>query len=521
VSSEDARIMKQITVLVTGARGFIGKHLMEALAREQGVEAIGYDLGDSATALEQGLATVDVVFHLAGVNRPTDPEEFKTGNADFTESLCSRLTAMRRRPLFIMSSSIQATLDNPYGTSKRLAEEAVGAWAKGEGKGAKRQGPEAKGENQGAKSQGPRAIIFRLKNVFGKWCRPNYNSVTATFCHNIAHDLPITITDPTRELDLVYIDDVIRALLAALEERRAGRESGGEKEGHAESVEARASGDRGNAGAVVAAPATTAREPRALPTTTASSEFDASPVEFREVTPVYRITLGDLAARIRSFRESRTTLVLPDFSDPFNRCLYATYLSYLDGPDFAYALEQRTDPRGSLAEFVKSAAGGQIFVSRTKPGVTRGNHYHHTKTEKFLVVEGEAIIRFRPLSGQGQRAKDEGEGVKGQDGGSELTAPGASPLALGLIEHRVNGREFKVVDIPPGYSHSIENVGETELVTIFWASEVFDPARPDTYPLSVMGEAPTTPAGVAGGAPALAPGAGALPGTSASLQQKL
>lgn len=474
---------------------------MEALAREPGVKAIGYDLGDSEAVLEQGLATADVIFHLAGVNRPRNPEEFKTGNADFTTSLCTGLKALGRQPLFILTSSIQAALDNPYGVSKRMAEEAVGAWAKGQG--------------EGAKSQGPRAIVFRLKNVFGKWCRPNYNSVTATFCHNIAHDLPITIADPGRELDLVYIDDVIRAFLAALEERRAGRESGGKTGGHAEAAEAKATVDRGNAGAVVPAPATTAREPRALPSTTASNMLEAPPVEFREVTPTYRVTVGELADRIRTYRESRKTLVLPDFSDPFNRCLYATYLSYLDGADFPYALEQRTDPRGSLAEFVKSAAGGQIFVSRTKPGVTRGNHYHHTKTEKFLVVEGEAIIRFRPLSGQGPSAKGEGQGAKGpkQDAksgeqkakrqvptcesaalspsplapGSSPLASGSSPLALDLIEHRVSGKEFKVVDIPPGYTHSIENVGTSELVTLFWASEVFDPARPDTYPLSVLG----------------------------------
>lgn len=267
--------------------------------------------------------------------------------------------------------------------------------------------------------------------MFGKWCRPNYNSVTATFCHNIAHDLPISISDPNRELDLVYIDDVVAAFIAVLEEKSEVRSQ------------------------------------------------KAAAVEFREVPRSFKVTLGELAARIRSFRESRRTLVLPDFSDDFNRCLYATYLSYLDGPDFAYRLDQKTDPRGTLAEFVKSATAGQIFVSRTKPGVTRGNHYHHTKTEKFLVVEGEAVIRFRSVASQGQGAKGEEERRT-----SNVEHPG---LNAEVIEHKVSGREFRVVDIPPGYTHSIENVGSGELVTLFWASEVFDPERPDTFPLNVLG----------------------------------
>lgn len=463
--------------LITGARGFIGRHLMEALAREPGVEAVGYDLGDTAAVLEQGLASADVIFHLAGINRPPNPEEFKTGNADFTASLCARLTALQRAPLLVLSSSIQATLDNPYGVSKRQAEEAVAEWVRGgEGQRAKGEEPRAKGEAQEAKGEGRRAIIFRLKNVFGKWCRPNYNSVTATFCHNIAHDLPITISDPNRELDLVYIDDVIEAFMEVAKSRAPRARGQGERaENEAPSADSEGPGD-------------------CLPLA-----LRASPVEFREVTPSYRIKLGELAARIRSFRESRKTLLLPDFSDTFNRCLYATYLSYLDGADFAYALEQRTDLRGSLAEFVKSSSGGQIFVSRTKPGVTRGNHYHHTKTEKFLVVEGEAVIRFRPLSGQEPNAKGEGQSAKGEEQTATSEAPGASPsalsplllaagsspLTLGLIEHRVSGKEFKVVDIPPGYTHSIENVGEGELVTLFWASEIFDAARPDTHALSV------------------------------------
>jgi UDP-2-acetamido-2,6-beta-L-arabino-hexul-4-ose reductase len=194
-----------------------------------------------------------------------------------------------------------------------------------------------------------------------------------------------------------------------------------------------------------------------------------APCSFLSVPRSFRTTLGELADRIRSFRASRKTLLLPSFADDFTRCLYATYLSYLDGPDFAYSLDLKTDNRGCLAEFMKSPAFGQIFVSRTKPGITRGNHYHHTKTEKFLVLEGEAIIRFRPVAEQG----------------AERPERGIEALHSPLIEHRVCGRDFRVVDIPPGYTHSIENIGATELITLFWASEIFDPTHPDTYALPV------------------------------------
>lgn len=457
-----------LTVLVTGAKGFIGRHLVEALGRRPNTKVIEYDLGTSDEALERGLREADVIFHLAGVNRPQDPAEFQAGNADFTAQLCARLTSLRPpnsvpgspssappascsvpgSPLLVLSSSIQAALNNPYGVSKRQAEEAVAEWAKG---------------------QAARAIIFRLKNVFGKWCRPNYNSVTATFCHNIAHDLPITISDPDRELELVYIDDVVEAFMGVVEEL-SGK---GEEPGAVPSA----------AFPCLLPHSGLPLSPSLLPPRTSPLPLTPLPsvCELREVAKSYRVTLGDLAARIRSFRESRRSLVLPDFSDDFNRCLYATYLSYLDGPEFAYRLDQKTDPRGSLAEFVKSSGAGQIFVSRTKPGITRGNHYHHTKTEKFLVVEGEAVIRFRRVSGEQRARSGEREAES-----SKLQAPNSLLPPPPIIEHRVSGHEFKVVDIPPGYTHSIENVGSGELVTLFWASEVFDPARPDTYFQNVL-----------------------------------
>jgi len=259
-----------------------------------------------------------------------------------------------------------------------------------------------------ASETGAEAWIFRLPNLFGKWCRPNYNSVVATFCHNIARGLPITVSDPSRHLELAYVDDVVSAMLSVMSGNAHGSCSG------------------------------------------------IGTIRWPKISRLFQITLADLAARIAMFREMRSSLRVPDFGDELNRCLYATYLSHLVPSDFAYPLDRKIDPRGSLAEFVKLQSGGQIFVSRTSPGITRGNHYHHTKTEKFLVLEGEAVVRFRALFG------------------------------TEIIEHRVDGRDFRVIDIPPGYTHSIENLGSGDLVTLFWASEVFDASRPDTYFLPVI-----------------------------------
>ncbi|MDD5676896.1 MAG: NAD-dependent epimerase/dehydratase family protein [Kiritimatiellae bacterium] len=372
------------TVLVTGAKGFIGQNLAGTLLeRRSDYTLLPIDIDSTANDLANALATSDFIFHLAGINRPENEREFQIGNADFTTHICRQLLKLKRAVPLVMSSSVQVVLDNPYGVSKRKAEDAVLAYA----------------ERSGA-----RVVIYRLKNVFGKWCRPNYNSVVATFCHNIAHDRPVTISDPNREIELIYIDDVVQDFLRQLE---SGMPSG---------------------------------------------------VAYREIEPVYKVNLGGLAELIRSFREMRRSLYLPDFSGEFARKLYGTFLTYLDTADFGYDLEQKRDPRGCLVEFVKSHPFGQIFISRTHPGITRGNHYHHTKAEKFLVVEGEAIIRFRPV----------------QDGA--------------VIEYRVNGRDLRVVDIPPGYTHSIENVGGSELVTLFWSPEVFNPSRLDTIGMPVIPE---------------------------------
>ncbi|MBU2621775.1 MAG: NAD-dependent epimerase/dehydratase family protein [Proteobacteria bacterium] len=365
-----------LTVLVTGAKGFIGKNLTVTLKRRADVDVIGYDLDSPPGLLEEGLAKADVVYHLAGVNRPERVEEFTEGNFDLTRRVCDDLRRLARTPLLVLTSSTQAALDNPYGVSKRHAEEVVFDFGKG---------------------MGASVFVFRLHGVFGKWCRPNYNSVVATFCHNIARDLPIAISDPTKEIELVYIDDVVRAFVGIMD-----------------------------------------------------GFLPVPDGKYCLVEPTYRISLGTLAEMIKGFRNSRASLVLPDISDLFVRALYSTYVSCLPADSFAYALTQRIDSRGELAELLKSPHIGQIFVSRTRPGITRGNHYHDTKVEKFVVLEGDAVIRFRHI------------------------------LGGDVIEYPVSGREFRVVDIPPGHTHAIENVGQSDLIVLFWANEIFDPGKPDT-----------------------------------------
>lgn len=368
------------TVIVTGAEGFVGKNLMLALNRRNNLRVIGVDVASTDAEWNRGLDEAEVIFHLAGVNRPRETNEFALVNEGVTERILSRLVRRGRHPLIIFSSSIQALNDNPYGRSKRRAEEQIEAFCS---------------EHEGS------AWIYRLKNLFGKWCRPNYNSVVATFCHQTAHGIPLTVHDPDKELELVYIDDVVSEMIADAFEREVPR------------------------GAV-----------------------------YRDLEPVYRTTVGRLAARIRSFHDLRSGLLVPDMSDSFTRRLYATYLSHL-GSEVAYRPEVRSDARGKLAELFKSPAFGQIFISRTRPGVVRGNHYHDTKAEKFCVVQGEGVIRFRHIA----------------DGGT--------------FEVRVKGEDFSIVDIPPGYTHSIENISDGDMVVLFWANEIFDPKSTDTYPAEV------------------------------------
>ena len=369
-----------IRVLVTGARGFIGRNLVVALQRRQDVELSTFEIDDSDQHLHEVLRDAEFVFHLAGVNRPPTVEEFGVVNAGLTRHIVDTLREGVRRPTIVLTSSTQAVLDNPYGVSKLQAESVLMEYVD---------------RDKGS------ARVFRLPNVFGKWCRPNYNSAVATFCHNIAHGLPITISDPAREIQLVYVDDVVRTFIEVLD---------------------------------------------LTPEQSAASA---------EVQPVFKVTLQTIADTLLRFKEIRTTLIFPDFSDPFVKRLYPTFLSYLGVDDFAYSLTQRTDDRGALAELLKSPQSGQIFISRTKPGITRGNHFHDSKIEKFCVLEGEAAVRFRHI------------------------------VTNDMASYQVKGTDFRVIDIPPGYTHSIENTGSTDLITLFWADEIFNPGMPDTYPAKV------------------------------------
>jgi UDP-2-acetamido-2,6-beta-L-arabino-hexul-4-ose reductase len=375
--------MLETTVLITGSNGFVGKNLRVALSRRQGVEVLCFDADDDPQLLEAQLAKADIIYHLAGVNRPRNVAEFAEGNTGLTQSIISILARHGRTPAIVMTSSTQAESDNPYGRSKKGAEDILFEY--------------------GARSGAP-VHIYRLTNIFGKWSRPNYNSVVSTFCHNIAHGLEITFSDPANVVELVYIDDVVAEFIAVL------------------------SGKREASAACLG------------------------------VGPTYRLTLAELAERIHRFRDIRATLEIPDLSDDLTRKLHATYLSYLEPTDFSYPLEIKADNRGELAELIKSAQFGQMFVSRTYGGITRGNHYHDTKVEKFCVLQGEAVIRFRHL------------------------------FSEEVIENKVSGSRWEVVDIPPGYTHHIENLSGGEMIVLFWTNQFFDPEKPDTYFCEVQNE---------------------------------
>lgn len=364
-------------VLVTGAKGFIGRNLVAELERRDGVEVLAFDLDTPEEVLEEYCKMCDFVYNLAGVNRPEHLEEFKEGNFDFVVKLTDLLRKYGNKCPIVISSSIQAALENPYGLSKKAAEDFLFAY----------------GQETGAP-----IYLYRFTNVFGKWCRPNYNSVVATFCYNIAHDLPIQVNDRKTVLHLAYIDDVIGELLQALDRHPHVHEDG----------------------------------------------YCYAPVE-------HVVTLGEIANLLYSFKESRRNLLLPDVTDgSFEKKLYSTYLSYLPENGFSYPLVMNVDVRGSFTEILKSADRGQVSINITKPGIVKGNHWHHTKNEKFIVVSGKGLFRFR------KHGSDE------------------------IIEYHVSGECLEVVDIPTGYTHSITNEGDTDLVTLIWCNECFNPGRPDT-----------------------------------------
>lgn len=375
-------------ILVTGAKGFLGKNLCETLKnirdgkdKTRGVivdEIYEFDIDTPKEKLSEYCKTADFVFHLAGVNRPKTEDEFMTGNFGFTSELLSKLKKFQNKASVMVSSSIQAALDNPYGKSKKAGEELIFDY----------------GRDHGIKT-----LVYRFPNLFGKWCRPNYNSAVATFCHNIAHDLPITVSDRNHMMTLCYVDDVVDELIRALknEENRRG-------------------------------------------------EYCAVPIE-------HKITLGEIVDLLYSFKESRVTKIIPNMTNgSFSKKLYATYLTYLEPDHFAYKLKMNCDARGSFTEILRSQNAGQFSVNISKPGITKGQHWHNTKNEKFVVVSGHGLIQLREI------------------GSSDV------------INYEVSGDDMTVVDMIPGYTHNIINLSDTEdLVTFMWCNECFDPEKPDTY----------------------------------------
>lgn len=365
-------------VLITGSEGFIGSNLKLKLSEREDVEVLSFDKEDTSERLAQLVAKSDFVFHLAGVNRPKDPAEFFAGNADLTAQLSALLAASERGIPVVYTSSIQAELNNSYGQSKRSAEQNLADMA--------------------CNGRGP-AFVFRLPNVFGKWARPNYNSAVATFCHNIARDLPIQVNDPDAPLKLVYIDDVVDRFVELMDGATSNRDESG----------------------------------------------------FERIEPIYETTVGFVADTVRAFHGSRDSMVTERVGTGLVRALYSTYVSYLPTDRFSYEVPSHGDARGVFVEMLRTPDCGQFSFFTAHPGVTRGGHYHHSKTEKFLVIKGKARFRFRHM----------------------LTGE-ASALDT-------DGKKSEIVETVPGWTHDITNIGSDELIVMLWANEIFDRQRPDTY----------------------------------------
>lgn len=373
-------------VLITGSNGFLGKNICETLKniknrkdRTKNIiidDIFLFDINNSLNDLAKYTLECDFIINLAGINRPQDPQEYYEGNLGFIETLCSYLVKNNNKCPIIASSSIQVGKDNDYAKSKKEGEDFLLKFSK---------------------KNGNPVYIYRFANLFGKWCRPNYNSVVATWCYNIAHNLDIQINDPSVVLPLCYIDDVVDELIACME-------------GHPN--------QNGN---------------------------------YCTVLPVYEVSLNQLNNTLLNIKNTRENLSIIDQSDEFTKKLYATYLSYLPENEFSYPLKMNIDNRGSFTEFIRTREHGQVSINISKPGVTKGNHWHHTKNEKFLVVIGTGVIRFRQINDKK------------------------------IIEYYVSGEKLEVVDIPIGYTHNIENLGNTDMVTIMWANEPFDSDKPDTY----------------------------------------
>ena len=392
-----------MNILITGAKGFIGRNLIESLhnirtgkdksfSLNPDITVFEYDIDTDPALLDLYCKNADFVFNLAGVNRPQDPKEFMEGNFGFASVLLDTLKKYDNKCPIMIASSIHAVLNNPYGESKKAGEDLMFAYGR---------------------ETGAPVYVYRFANVFGKWCRPNYNSAIATFCHNIAHDLPIKVNDPSVNMTLVYIDDIVAELISALMGQPSMNEEG----------------------------------------------FCYVPVE-------HKITLGEIVDHIYSFKESRVTKQVPDMTDNgVVKKLYATYLSYLPEDSFSYPLKMNVDERGSFTEILRTPDRGQFSVNVSKPGITKREHWHHTKNEKFLVVSGKGLIQFRKV-------------------GTDPVTGEKYPV----LNYHVSGEKMEVVDIPTGYTHNIINEGETDLVTFMWCNECFDPEKPDTYFLKVEEE---------------------------------
>jgi UDP-2-acetamido-2,6-beta-L-arabino-hexul-4-ose reductase len=367
---------KTIKILITGAAGFIGKNLVSSLKQRDYNQLMLVNKDTPEATINEYLKQAQFIFHLAGVNRPDNPEQFMEGNFTLTSRILTGLKHFGNRASIVFSSSTQATLTNPYGRSKKAAEDVLIQYGK---------------ENNIA------VMVYRFPNVFGKWSRPFYNSAIATFCHQVANQQPLTIHDANAPLHVVYIDDVIQELITALE-GQPNLEQG-----------------------------------------------------YGVVKPSYQRTVGEVASMIERCGAVKKTRELPDLSNPLIKKLYATYVSFLPSSEWVYPLTMHNDIRGSFTEIIRSLGGGQVSVNVSKPGIDKGHHWHHTKHEKFIVVSGQAIIRFRAVDGHD------------------------------IQEIKVTGKVLHVVEIPPGLVHSIENVGQDDLVTLMWASESFDPNHPDTF----------------------------------------
>ena len=361
-------------ILVTGAKGFIGKNLSLWL-QNAGYEVLPYEVDSDPSELEWMLKEADFIFHLAGINRPLKPEEFIDGNVNFTKRLLDLASKVESYAPIVFSSSTQAEKDNPYGLSKKAAEDLL---------------------FKHSKANGTPVYVYRLYNVFGKWCRPSYNSVIATWCYNIAHDLPVEINESAPPIDFIYIDDVCREFLEVLQKRP---------------------------------------EPSLKP-----------------IYPKHKDTesLKDILQALRSFKEIPADLLTPDLKPGFYKNLYSTYLTYLEPASFLYPLHPHADERGSFTEAIKSLDRGQVSINVAHPGIVKGNHYHMSKTEKYLVLKGKCRIKMRKL------------------GSNEV------------FSFDVDGDHPMIVDIIPGYTHSIETLGNEDSITLMWASELFDPENPDT-----------------------------------------